>query len=138
MSCKCKCKFDSRKWNSNQNWNKDKCRWECKKHHICEKDYIWNPAACSCKNGKYFASIIDDSVIACDEIIEETKTITTNFNEKNAICTTKVLYILHDFLSIITALLIAVSIYCYLIKNKLKQKHLLPYYVTNGKLINVL
>ena len=22
----------------------------CKKHHICEKDYIWNHATFSCKN----------------------------------------------------------------------------------------
>ena len=42
------------------------------------------------KNGKYLASIIDDSVITCDEIIdaegklfdEETKTVPTKFNEK--------------------------------------------------------
>ena len=56
---------------------------ECKIYHICEKYYIWNPATCNCKIGKYFASIIDDSVIKCDEIIdmEETKTI-----KKNIIC----------------------------------------------------
>ena len=38
---------------------------------------IWNPAKCSCKNGKYLASIMGDSAITCDEIIdaEETKTI---------------------------------------------------------------
>ena len=49
--------------------------------------YIWNPAACCCENGKYLASIIDNSVITCDEIInaEETKTI-----PKNLICETKV------------------------------------------------
>ena len=57
------------------------------KCHACEKDYIWNPATCSCENGKYLAIIMDDSVITCDEIIEEeTKTVTTVFNEKNAIC----------------------------------------------------
>ena len=46
--------------------------------------YIWNPATCSCENGKYLASIVDDSVITCDKIIdaEVTKTITTNFNNK--------------------------------------------------------
>ena len=38
-----------------------------------EKDYIWNPNTCSCVNGKYLASIIDDSVITSYEIIEETK-----------------------------------------------------------------
>ena len=52
-----------------------------KKRHVCEKDYIWNPATRSCENGKYLASIMDDSVITCDEIIEET-TFSTNFNEK--------------------------------------------------------
>ena len=84
ISCKCKCKFDGRKCNSNQKWNKDKCWCECKKlkeHHVCEKDYIWNPATCSCENGKYLAGI-DDSVITCDEVIEETNTVSRNFNEK--------------------------------------------------------
>ena len=37
---------------------------------MCEKDYIWNPGVCSCKSGKYSASIIDDLVIMCDEIID--------------------------------------------------------------------
>ena len=92
---------------------------------MCEKDYIWNPATCSCKNGKYLESIIiDDSVITCDEIIEETKSISTNSNEKKIICKTKNFYILLTFLLVIIALLIAVSIYCYLMKYKAKQKHL--------------
>ena len=34
----CKCKFDGRKFSSNQKRNNDKCRFECKIHHICEKD----------------------------------------------------------------------------------------------------
>ena len=70
VSCEFKCKFDVRKCNSNQKWNDYKYRCECKKHHICEKDYIWNPATCSCENGKYLASIIYDFVITCDEIID--------------------------------------------------------------------
>ena len=45
-------------------------QYECKKHHICEKDYICNPATCSCKNGKYLASIIYNLVITCNEIID--------------------------------------------------------------------
>ena len=40
ISCECKCKFDGRKCNSNQWQNNNKCRYECKKHQICEKDYI--------------------------------------------------------------------------------------------------
>ena len=86
-----------------------------KEHHLFEGDYTWNPAAYSCKNGKYLASIIDDSVIACDEIIEVTKGIPTSFNEKKMACKTKNVYILLAFLLITIALLIAVSIYCYLI-----------------------
>ena len=53
ISCECKCKFDERKCNSDQWWNNDKCKCECKKRHVCEKNYVWNPAACSCENGKH-------------------------------------------------------------------------------------
>ena len=96
-----------------------------------KKDYTLNPATCSCENGKYLASIIDDLVITCDEIIEETKTENSHkkfFYEKNAICKTKNFCILLAFLLFNIALLIAASIYCYLIKYKWKQKHLLSYY----------
>ena len=70
ISCKCKCKFDGRKCNSNQKRNNDKYRCEFKKHNICEKDYIWNPATCCCKNGKYLANVNDHSVITHDLIID--------------------------------------------------------------------
>ena len=80
ISCKCEYKIDDRKCNSNQKWNNNKCRWECKnprKHHVCENNYIWNPSICTCKNGKYLGTIISDSAIMRDEIIEVTKTVTT-------------------------------------------------------------
>ena len=111
-----------------------KCRCECKKHHICQKDYIWNPATCSCENEKYLASIIDELVITCDEIMEETKTIPTNFHEKNITCKIQNFYILLTFLLITIALLIALSIYCYLIKFRANQKHLLLFHDTNNEL----
>ena len=44
ISHQCKYKFDGRKCNSNQNWNNDKCQYECKKYNVHEKDYTWNPA----------------------------------------------------------------------------------------------
>ena len=101
ISCKCKCRFDGRKCNSNQWWNNNKCWCECKKYNISEKDYIWNPATCNCENGKYLASIMDDSVIICDEVIksydEEIKTIPTYFNKKNIKCKTQNVYVLLDF-----------------------------------------
>ena len=65
-------------------WNNDTCESECKSHYICEKDYIWNPRTCSCKNEKCLASIIDDSAITCDKMTQsynqEIKPISKNFN----------------------------------------------------------
>ena len=86
ISCECKCKLDGRKCNSDNN----KCRCECKKRYVREKDYIWNPATFCCQNCNYLAGIKNDSTITCDETIneeaksnnKETKTIPTNFNEK--------------------------------------------------------
>ena len=52
ISNKCKCKFDGKECNLNQNWNDNKCRCEGKnleEHHICKKDYIWNPGTWSLK-----------------------------------------------------------------------------------------
>ena len=56
--------------------------------------------------------------------------------KKNTICNTKNFYVLLAFLLISIVFLIAVSTYCYLIKYQVKQKHLLPFYITNDKLIN--
>ena len=100
------------------------------------KNYIWNPSMCICKSGKYLASITDDSAIICDEIIEQT--VSTNFSWNKLTCKTQNFYILLAFLSIATALLIVVSIYCYLIKHRAKQKHLLPFHNTNNKLDQLL
>ena len=66
ISWECKCKFDGRKCNPDQWWNNDKCRCQCKKRHVCEKDYVCNPAICSCENRKCLSSIMDDSAITCD------------------------------------------------------------------------
>ena len=46
ISCKCKCRFDGKKCNSDQWWDNDKCWCEC------------------------VASTMDDSAITCNEIIE--------------------------------------------------------------------
>ena len=108
--------------------NNDKCQYKCKKRRVYEKDYVWNRTTC---NGKYLASTMVDSGITCDEIIDVEG---INSNEKNLTCKTQNFYILLAFLSIIIALLVAVSIYCYLIKYQAKQKHLLPFHNTNNKL----
>ena len=56
--------------------------------------------------------------------------------KKNTICNTKNFYVLLAFLLISIVFLIAASTYCYLIKYQVKQKHLLPFYITNDKLMN--
>ena len=88
ISCECKCKFDE-KCNSDQWWYNDKWGYEKrKKRHECVTDCIWNLATYSCENGKYLTSVIGDSVITYDEIIdlynEEAKSISTTFNEKKS------------------------------------------------------
>ena len=82
---------------------------------------------------------MDDSAIICDEIIElfdedaeaksydKTKTIPTNFNEKKETCKTQNFYFL-----IINYYSIIDSICCYLIKHRVKQKHLLLFHAKKG------
>ena len=84
----------------------------------------------------YLVSIIEDSVITCDEIIdaEETVTVTTNLMKKKQRVKQN-FYILIAVLLITIALLIAFSIYCYMVKLKSKQNHLSAYYFTNTILI---
>ena len=53
-----------------------------KKHCLHKSIYFWNPATCSCKNGKYVRNM-GDSVIICDEIIDAMKTIPTKSTFKN-------------------------------------------------------
>ena len=79
---------------------------------------------------------MDYSAIMCDEIIEET--VLTNLNENKANSKTQNFYILLALLLITIALLIAVSIYCYLIKYQAKQKHLLPFNFTNNKIKEII
>ena len=103
-----------KKCNSDQWWNNDRSQYECKKLHVCKKDFKWNSYTYNCKNGKYLASIIDDSSITCDKIIElyneETRFIQTNFIETNTTCKTQNFYILLTFLLINIGILISVSI----------------------------
>ena len=52
ISCQCKYKFDSRKFNSTQKWNNDKSQCECKKrkkYRLWEEDYALTPSRCTCQ-----------------------------------------------------------------------------------------
>ena len=85
---------------------------------MCKNDCIWNPAKCTCENGKYVKSVVDNYKIVCDEIIETTKiasakivltrNIARNFQEKKVTCKTENFYILLAFLLITMMLLIVV------------------------------
>ena len=90
-----------------------------KEHHVCEKYYI----------GLLM-------IITCNEITELAKTVPTKTLPTKSTSTN--IHILLAFLLITILLLIVFNIYCYLVKYQAKQKHLLPYHVTNNKLKKVL
>ena len=102
-------------------------------------------AKCTYENGKYVESIIDNSVIMCDENIDlvQSATLATtkqrnNKNRFNKNASTKStltnFYILLIFLLITLVLLIAVNFYCYLIKYQWKQKYLLLNQISSNEL----
>ena len=49
-----------------------------------QKNYPWNPSTCACENDEYLGSLINDSAVTCDEIIEPIKIRTTNLGNKKA------------------------------------------------------
>ena len=74
-----------------------------------------------------------DEIIS-DKIINEEE---TNFIEKNITCETQKKSVLIAFLLITITLLIAVIIYCYLMKLQVKQKHLLPFHNTKLEEVDI-
>ena len=78
ISCDCKWKFNSLTCNSNQKWNNDECKCECKKFRASKKDYSWNPSISNCEYRRYLKSIADTPVIVCNEITYATDSVSTN------------------------------------------------------------
>ena len=87
-TCKCECTLDAVVCNTEQHWNKDKCRCKCKKltdKGACNKGYTWNPSnsdfECNksfdideyldCDKCKCRKRLIDKLVDECDENIDE-------------------------------------------------------------------
>ena len=101
--------------------------------NVYKKDYVWNLATCNWENEKYLASIMDDLELCVIKLQSHTRK-KKILMKKRAACETQNFYILLAFLLITIALLIAVSIYSYLIKYRAKQKYILPFNFTNNKL----
>ena len=110
MSCDCKWKFNSTTCNSNKKLNNETCQCECKNYHACKKGYFWKPSTCICENNKYLISIVDTSLIKCDEIVSVVDIVSTKIT--NVVATNVSInsddrkgrykndcYILHSFIS---------------------------------------
>ena len=97
ISCECKFKFDGKnviQVNGGVTINVN----VIVKHIIyVKKIMIGILVHVTVKDGKYLGSIMDDSAIICDEIIDFKE---TNFNEKNKTCKTQSFYISLPFLLI--------------------------------------
>ena len=51
-TCKCICRLNKIICNNKQRWNKDQCRYECKKlidKGVCDKGYVFNQSNCKCE-----------------------------------------------------------------------------------------
>ena len=97
-TCKCIRRLDKIICNSKQQWNKDKCRYECKDlidKGTCDKEFIWNPSSCECECGKscdfrkyldysdckFTKKLIDPLVEECIENINETSLVKKTFDK---------------------------------------------------------
>ena len=78
---------------------------------MCKKLYNWNRTTCICMNGKYLRSIIDNSVIMCDEIINTVRNVSTTVTSNLSTDFKTDSYTLHIVL-LLTILLLEISIIC--------------------------
>ena len=107
---------------------------------VYKKDYALNPSTCSCQYVQYLETIINDLVVACDEIIdplrpEPTKTLQIIFKHRRGTCKMKNFYILLAFSLINILLLITVGSFYYYqhVKHRSKQKKILLCCHNNNK-----
>ena len=59
-TCKCEGTFGENVCYNKQRWNKNKCRFECKKFidkRVCDKGFIWNPSNCVFECDKAWTSV---------------------------------------------------------------------------------
>ena len=121
---KCICRLDGIVCNSKQQWNKDKCRCECKElidKGVWDKGFTWNPSNSECEcdkscdvgeyldysNCKCRKKLADSLIEECAEIINETKITNENENENKDRCNS---YIVYKALFLIFFILFIISI----------------------------
>ena len=109
-TCKSKCRLNASICNNNQQWNNDKCRFECKElidKGICDKGFIWNPSNCECKcdkwcdvgeyldyaNCKWRKRLIDKLVEECSENNEVKMTKITLAEDENKCKSSCIIYV---------------------------------------------
>ena len=94
---------------------------------MCKKDYSWNPSILVCENNRYLNSFADNSIIACDKIINITDSLSTNVtsiisanirstvsihSDDEKVRYKMICYILHTFL-LVTILWFIIALICY-------------------------
>ena len=145
-TCKCICRLDGIICNSNQRWNKDKCRCECKElidKGVCDKGFIFNASNCECEcdkscgideyldysNCKCRKKLIDPLVEECTKNIDETKLVNiTVENKNNSRCTSYVVYkVLFGIFFIFFIINSGIIIYFVYFKYVNRIKYNLPY-----------
>ena len=110
-TCKYACRLTSAICNDRQEWNKNKCKCECKEDLIskltCTKGYMWNPSTCSCecdrycKTGQYLdykncicrKRIISDLTEQCTSIVDMGKKNNAKVNREESLSTTYIILI---------------------------------------------
>ena len=64
--------------NSSKNGDNKTFQCESKNYCTCKKDHSWSRNTSICDNSRYLKSIINESVIVCNEIINVTEIVSTN------------------------------------------------------------
>ena len=107
--CKCICRLNAIVCNSEQRWNENKCRCECKKligKGTYNKGFIWNRSNCecqcdkSCNIGEYLdytnckcrKKLIDPLIEKFTENVNETKLVEKTLHENNDRINSHVVY----------------------------------------------
>ena len=115
-TCKCICRLNGIIFDSKQQWNRYKCRCECKElidKGVSNKGFIWNPSNCerecdkSCDIGEYLDNksskcrkkLVESITDECTETIEELRIANITVENENSYykcnsCTVYIVFIM--------------------------------------------